>query len=509
MLKLKSQTMPYGFLLIIVIGLLLSVILRVNLAFNGGHIDEYDYLFVGKRLLAGQNWNTYSYIFGSNLNWYLLGLGDAIAGLNGARAFAGFLGLVSLWGMYRFVDFLWVERPDSTLLSSLSVALFAMQATHIFISKLATYDIIAFTFFSLSLAPLIQACRLQGKKQWLFFSYGVILFCLAITSKYIVIAYFPLIALVLFYLTPLIGVVFIISVSVVLGIYLSIHWEDLHGLYAVQIQGVHGVNASYWRILHMEVWYLTVPLVGWGLAMAWRIWQLRCETLSPWRDRWVYTLLLLLVFALPFAAYHLNGRNMISLYKHMVYALFFLTPVLAWLLWQVMQRFHCHWAAQVATAAAVLGMVGLNYQQLRGMETAYPDVRPMVEAMNKLPMDANTTIASEDPYLWRYVHHGKLSQAHIKELGWLDNNMDGKFEQKDAIEAVWDNKFTYVFLNNLIHPNLNQQLRGLLQNRGYEKILELPWYTTQVMSAQDRGTLELYQRTREPRIPTADDAMFH
>lgn len=506
-MKLKLSTVPSLFFAALLVGLVFSVLMRINLGFNSGHIDEYDYLFVGKRLLTGQSWNTYSYIFGSNLDWYLLGLGESLGGLYGARALAGLLGLVSLVGLYRFVRYLW-DEVESQRLAVLSVVLFAMQASHIFISKLATYDIIALTFFSLSLAPLLQACREQGKARYWHLGLAIVLFSLAVTSKYIVIAYLPLVALIALCLAPAVGLIFSVVVCSILAVYAGWHWQDLQGLYAVQIKGVHGANASYLRIWHMEMLYLTLPLMAWVCAMLWRVMTLRRANIRLSSDYTVRLLWLLLVFAVPFAAYHLNGRNMISLYKHMVYALFFLSPVMAWLLWQFMQRFNFQWAAQAAAAAAVLGMVGLNYQHLRGMETAYPDVRPMVEAMSKLPLDANTTIASEDPYLWRYVLFGQLSQNHIKELGWMDNNMDGKFEQKDAIEAVWDTKFTYIFFNNLIHPGLNEQLRGLFASRGYEKVLEVPWQTTQVMSAQDHGVLELYKRTREPRIPTNEDAMF-
>ena len=84
----KPSKMPSLFLLVVVCGVIFSAALRLMLSFNGGHIDEYDYLFVGKQLLAGNAWGTYFYIFGSNLNWYILGVGEALGGLEGARAIA-------------------------------------------------------------------------------------------------------------------------------------------------------------------------------------------------------------------------------------------------------------------------------------------------------------------------------------------------------------------------------------------------------------------------------------
>ena len=90
----------------------------------------------------------------------------------------------------------------------------------------------------------------------------------------------------------------------------------------------------------------------------------------------------------------------------------------------------------------------------------------------------------------------------------MDNNMDGKSEKKDVVEALWDRKFTYVFLSNLIQPKANQDLRGVMKSRGYEKVLEIPWQTSQIMSRQDKGVLELYKSTQPARIPVAEDVMF-
>lgn len=108
----------------------------------------------------------------------------------------------------------------------------------------------------------------------------------------------------------------------------------------------------------------------------------------------------------------------------------------------------------------------------------------------------------------RYAAFSKLPQNRIKELGWLDNNMDGKFEKKDVVEALWDRKFTYVFLTNLIQPQANNDLRGIMRNRGYQQVLAIPWQTSGVMSRQTSGVLELYKSTQPPRIPASADAMF-
>ena len=507
-----KQGMPAIFILTILVGLAFVVYTRLNFDFNGGHMDEYDYLFVGRRLLSGEGWNTYFYIFGANFNWYLLGLGDYLGGLTGARLVAAGFGVLSLIGSYWFIFTLWqvlgYDKPSSSQLAALNVCILSFHATHIYISRFATYDIIALAFFSLSLAPLLKACRSTGRQVLIYLGLAIVLFALAVMSKYIIIAYFPVLILLALYFSPPIALIFTIVVGSILAFYANLHWHDLQDLYKIQIKGTHGANASYYRIGQMEFLYLVLPISLWVLALAWRVYELKQQQLSLLRDGVFYGFLVLLVLALPLVAYHLHGRNMISLYKHMVYAAFFLSPVIAWLLWSLLKHFAAMPWVQLLPASIVAGIVILNTEQLRDMEHAYPDVRPVMAwfAQQNLPPD--TTIASEDPYSLRYAVFDHLSQAHIQELGWMDNNRDGKSEKKDVVEALWDNKFTYVFLNNLIHTSLNKDIRGLLAARGYEKVMVIPWHTTQVMSTSDQGELELYKRTHAPRIPTNEDAMF-
>lgn len=492
---------PYLFYIIVVGGVLFSILLRLDLGFNGGQIDEYDYLFVGKQLLAGQTWDTYSYIFGSDLNWYLLGIGDHLGGLTGSRIITFLLGLLSLLGLYLFILNLW----HSKAIALLSTALLSMQATHIFISRFATYDIIALAFLSLTLPVLWYALHEPSRKRYLSLILAIILFSLAMTGKYIDVVYFPLLGLVALILSPRIGFLFSLGVGVVLGLYLWMHWADLQTLYEVQIKGTHASNSSYTQILERELLYLAIPILFWFLALVWHNIEQKKQF---WRSKTTWVFFCFMLFALPLVAYHMNGRNMISLYKHMVYGAFFLTPVMAWFIWEVLVRFKFNLWLQTLLSMLIISMVWYNFFLLKEMENGYPDARPVVKLLQTLPVDGNTTVASEDPYLGRYAMFDTMDQTHIKELYWLDNNLDGKYDMIDTIDALWDRKFTYVFLNDLIQPELNEEVRKIMEIRGYEKILNIPWESTQVMSYIDNGSLQVYKRNGIPSVPTDEDKLF-
>ena len=216
-----STRFPSAFLTLLAAVVFASLYLRLQFDFNTGHMDEYDYLFVGKRLLSGETWPSYTYIFGADFNWYLLGWGEKfLGGLSGARMVAGCFGLFSLLGMYWLVYSLWHRH----LTAFIAAALLSIQPIQLFISRFATYDIISFACFSLALAPLLLACTKSGRSQYGYLLIAVALMSLSITSKYVVILYLPVIAGLAFFYNRKIGFLFGAAVGLILLAYLAIHW---------------------------------------------------------------------------------------------------------------------------------------------------------------------------------------------------------------------------------------------------------------------------------------------
>jgi hypothetical protein len=494
-----SVRLPLIFLTLLAAAVLTSFYLRIQFDFNTGHMDEYDYLFVGKRLLSGETWPSYSYIFGSDFNWYLLGWGEKnLGGLSGARMVAGVFGILSLLGMYWLVYCLWQRH----LTAFIAAALLSIQPIQLFISRFATYDIISFACFSLSLAPLLLACTCPGRKKYSYLFLSVVLMGLAITSKYVVILYLPVIAGLAFLVHWKIGLLFGLAVGITLLVYASVHWGALQTLYQVQIVGVHGAgNSSAEYIIETLSAYLS------GLAIAWLIallWSVRLQPKAFWRQSSFKMLFILLLLALPMIAYHLNALNMIAFYKHLVYACFFLVPGIAWFLTSFLESPNYNVLKQ---GLAVVGLVTISlvgYQQLKTIESAYVNLAPVIEYSNA-SLTATDTILSEDPYLFRYLSEATIHQSQIKESGWLDNNLDGKHESQDVIDAVWDMKFEYVFLNDQIHPELNKKLRNILGTERYKLLLDKTYENTNVMSRQVNGRISLYQRIQPPPLSLITD----
>jgi hypothetical protein len=497
----SSRPIPLFFIITIALLLCGAAFLRAKFDFNAGHMDEYDYLFVGRQLLAGREWASHIYIFGSDLSWYLLGWGERyLGGLTGARMIASGVGLFSLAGMYAFVYVLW--RNHFTAL--IAVSLLSVQSIHVFISRFATYDIVSFTFFSLALAPLILACQRQTPSRYGYLILSIVLMSLSVTSKYVVILYLPFIAGLALLRAPRIGLLFGTSVGAVLLAYAALHWDALLILYRVQIQSVHGVsNGSAEYILITMFRYVWPGLLASVMAIAYVLYR---DGLRSWRNQRSTELCLLVLLAVPMLFYHLNALNMISLFKHLVYANIFLLAASAWLITQLLQASQ-FMAKQSTLSGLLIAYALLNYQQLQQAEVAYADVSPVIKAIDH-KLNVETTILSEDPYLFRYLGFWKMPQSHIKESKWLDNNRDGLYEKKDVVEALWDRKFSYVYLNDRLHPNLNKTIRKILTMRGYTAVLVESYQTSEVMSRQKKGSFGLYQRNQASTIPLQEDDLF-
>ena len=442
-------------------------------------MDEYDYLFVGKTLLAGGHWPTHSYIFGWDFNWLLLAWGDNyLGGISGARLISALLGIVSIAGLYAFVMMIWRNRVIA-LLASL---LMSVEAAHLFSSSLATYDIISYTFFVWSLPTLIFACR-AGRYQWLWTVFGSALLVCAVLSKYTAIIYLPIFACIVFFYAPKQAMAGLILITSALTAYALQHYEQLQVLYDIQISGAHGSNATKSDIAWRAGRQLFALLLFSSVSAAYALFFVKEHLVR---------LLLLLLMGLPLFIYHLLGQNVISLQKHLLYSSTFLIPVMAWGLYQV--SYHLQTVFRPVFIAVIVScFAATNYQQLQIMRSSYPDVQALIPLANQ--MREQESVLSEDPYLFRYLLNSKVDQSQIKETTWLDNNRDGIHEFKDIQQAVWDRKFSYVFLNDQQHAKGNKKLRTMLNQRGYVTLLNQPYQLNTMSGSQRSGVLSLHARS--------------
>jgi len=462
--------------------LCIPVMLLLRTQFSGvaGHMDEYDYLFVGKTLLAGGTWPTLSYIFGWDQTWLLFAWGEKLfGGLLGARAIAALFGAVSIVGMYAFVYALW-RNP---LTASIAALLLGFEGAHLYTSALVTYDIVCFTAFICALPCILYTCQSDSKKLiWTILSCTAL--SIAVLSKYVAVIYLPLIAIVVLRYSPRHAFIGMLIIATVLIAYATQNFDQLRILYEVQILDTHVTNATHKDILHRTVRQLLMVLFLAGFGVIYSIVTRHIE---------VKKLLVLATFSLPLFIYHLASQNVIALQKHLMFSSLFLIPIIAWWLHEFYDRGGQSHSRVAVILSCIVAYAFINTDNLSIMRSSYPDVGNIRVIANQIK--STDTVLSEDPYLFRYLLMDSVAQHQIKETTWLDNDLDGKYDESDVEHAVWDKKFDYVFLNDQVHQELNDTLRTMLFIQNYELVFE-NHYQLETMSGEIRfGTISAHRKS--------------
>lgn len=492
---MRSNSQKHGLWLSALIVVIATMTLRV-VAPMSGHMDEFDYLFVGKTLLSSQGWPTLTYIFGADFNWYPFAIADnTIGGLNGARLVSLTLGLLSLATSWFICFRLWACSRTATI----AMLLVSVSASHLFISRHVSYDIISYFFFTLSLYTLLRCCQ-EKKNRVIWSLLGVGLYATSVFSKYILLIYAPFILSIMLVFKPRMAIIGGAALCTAFAVYLWQFQDELLILYENQVVAVHGTNATHAGLLTLIAGFLLIPICLSAIALA----SASIDHAAA-SKRNTLIIAICLVMAVPLIGYHVVGANKISLYKHMVYSVFFLSFPAAWALNRIIESSSENTITRHVFPIAALALTVQSTLHFQSLRTGYPDVRDMLSVARPI-LGESTTILSEDPYLFRYIQFGNTDQRTISETGWLDYDRDGSYGTEDVELALKAQHFELVFLNDQIDPESNQRFRDLLAQENYRVLYSEPYLLSSAMTNNRSGHISLYQRqtsTKQPQITGA------
>lgn len=506
-------------LFLAIIGLLTVRLVTLGLPL---HMDEFDYLFIGRRLLEGTGWPSLSYVFGANFNWYgFAWLERHLPGYPGPRLFSFLLGLLSLAASYVYTYALWRCRRKAVL----GVLLLAVSAPHIFISSISTYDALAVTLAGWSLALLwllllsktgVHSTSLPRWRSHLLFGLSISTLLAAVLAKYVVILFLPPLFVFSLLVVPAYAMTGAVVLATVLTGYFFINKPSLLTLYETQINGIHGANATTVELMEQLAQGLLLPtlvITGGLLTLLFvRLYKDSGKTADSQATTMLHRLnrARRLVFSYPYLPfilllaaimpiYHLYAENRIALTKHLAFSQFLLIPIVAYFLVQAYDWIRLRTRSNVVAAAVTAAFVTLysldNARHLHTLKRAYPDLTGVIalwQARNPQQV-ATDKILSEDPYLFRYLSDKTTDQAFISETSWLDNDLDGNFTAQDVKDALWDKKFDWVLLTDQLHPLQNVSYRRILALRGYALVYRKPYYLSASLSGNRLGVVELFR----------------
>lgn len=407
-MKIPAIRSSYLLLLVLEYGLVVTIF---ALDYNSVFIDEAYHIMMGRELLRGDPCPGCQFATGSpRIHPVLAALGDRLGGIHGARSVSLLFGLALTATVYLAASLLLEEY-----LGILASVLFISTGQVLYLSKLATYDMVAAFFLGASFAMLVLSNRAPSELRCnLALLIGAVALFLAAITKYLLPVFIPALGLyVLFTRGWRRTIVFFALPIAVLGIFYFAFEEFAPN------RVVMGQIETYRNI--------KVPL----------------KTIFEWAFRWIAFVLLLSVFGIfhekhgkkaallialgsPIILLHLVTRAEQSVNKNMIFALIFLVPAAALGVDHLAKIFsagsrsravHIFFAAAIAIVFWVYGIFNLKW-----LERQYPDVTPVIEFFEQRGFDGMTVAMNGwDGVIYEYVLEDRFPRARWLNLGQVES----------------------------------------------------------------------------------------
>ncbi len=265
----------------------------------------------------------------------------------------------------------------------------------------------------------------------------------------------------------------------IVGMYVLSNWSDLLILLKSQLLSVHVENTSLNSLLIVVFSYISIYLLFLPLLV-------NKNTLKNKK------LILCLFLSLPFIIYHLFTENKISFYKHLVYSIFFLVPVLVMGMRELNRRLSFFTRNMLFYLLFTVALC-VSFFQIKSIETAFPNTEKPI-ALIKSDTDKSGPVLSENPYLLRHALYPIMDIANMHDIYTYDANKDGVPEKQELFDAVWDGYFEYIYLDGRFSPDITAFIRDNLVVNSYKIIHEEKYLTSGVMSGNQQGAITLYKR---------------
>lgn len=437
------------------------IVIASTTDYNSAHVDEAHNILMGQKVIDGQPCYPCKQYPGSvMIEPVLAALGDHYWGLRGARAAGIFFGLGLTAVVY------WITR---TLFEGkyglISAMLFLFSGTSLYLSKLATFDIVSAFFLGLALLLLLlgEKKRPAARKGLLLLAAAFALFLSAIT-KYVVAVFIPPLVLFVFLRNrPVVPVLFFFLLP--LAVFFS-----LYGYFAL---------------------YPAREILAETLTTVYGDSQVPFRTLSDWIFRWMAMPCLLSVFGMfheekgkvasvllvlstPILLLHLFTGVEQSANRDVIFSHIFLAPAAAIGVDHLGNIFSLRslnlWVKPFFVTMILIVLWVFGFQELRWLEKQYPDMSPVIMFFKKngydgmtVSIDSNYGVAAYEYSLGAYYPRARfLSVAEMDgtdDLGRPTHEnvnfivLDGYYGKKDLRDrGLYYLRSNYFLMENFRIP---------------------------------------------------------
>ncbi|HEX2915952.1 MAG TPA: hypothetical protein VH186_34640 [Chloroflexia bacterium] len=450
--------------------------LRISLAgIQSAYLDEAAQILAGRYLIErhqsyGQllNWSYGSYL------WPLLaGTADIAGGLFLVRGLAALLGVIAVlatvFSAYRLApsSYTGAYRWGAALLAGLFMAVFP---TAIAIGRFGTYDALAAAGFMLGIALLFPT-EGRFKVPRLLLAAGLLF--AGFLAKYLLAIYFPFICLYLLiaprsHKTRLLHMAcFILPLSALCAAYFLLFQSELTTLLTFSksysdLKSSNPLQEYIWQ--RPEIWVLA------GLAfLAWPMATKIGKQVA-------------LAGCAVILAFQLISRPDFDFWKHSIYLIFFLSPMVGLLLASWLRPLFLTRAVPGISVKAgqrqilpllIIGLIcaagiGLSVTQALKLVTYYPDLNSAMPAIHTYT-NGQARVLTDDPALRYYLYPQIPSEQVIDPYFFNYRKSTGMASYRNAIS---DRYFDAIVLDGGIGPSgpqLKRQVSGLIM-QNYQRV---------------------------------------
>lgn len=260
----------------------------ININYNSPFNDEAIYVVIGRMGAFQGDWWTYnaaSWMAGQPYLYpTLTGVAYMMHGIAGSRILNVIFGVLMIEAIYVLTTLLvsgWTQKKKA-IAGLIASATMGGSAVGMYVSRLATYDMLSFYLLILSITLLLVAQRPKmNYGKWYFLAAMALLF--SFFTKIIVAAYIPFIVAYSWYMARKLGaenwkywkIYFISPLVLFMTLFMAFNWDSL----ITYLQSQHGRDYSsygrllstYWENSRLE-WYLwAVATIGLLIKKQWRL----------------------------------------------------------------------------------------------------------------------------------------------------------------------------------------------------------------------------------------------
>lgn len=380
----------YLLTLVLLYGLLLTA---ADLDYNSIFVDEAFHITVGHELLRGEPCPGCTYVTGSiYLHPIIAAVGDSIAGLNGARFMNALLGIAAALFIYVTARLLFDRRTGL-----ISAAIFVFSGQTLYLMKLATYDMTAAFFLSLSFMLIVVSEKAASELSCnLLLLAGTVTIFLASVTKYLLPVFIPVFMLYILcrhgFWKTLLGS-FVPLAALLIIYYFGAVYPVREGLFGTVEHSRESFQVPFTTLFDWTIRWIALALLlaVFGLLQRGKNW----------------TVLALILMCTPILLVHLISGSEQSLNKNAIFSLVFLAPAGAlgvdylagvFSMKSRSRAVRSFFTITILIIVAVYGLHNLNW-----LERQYPNVDPVIEFFRENGYDGMTVVSNGyDDAIYRY-----------------------------------------------------------------------------------------------------------